>query len=939
MAGVADGETGQMSGTPNAERSPASTPVIRLEAVGLSYGATRALDGVTLDIPSACMVGLIGPDGVGKSSLLSLVAGARAIGEGRVHVLGGDMADAAHRRRTCPQIAYMPQGLGKNLYPTLSVFENVDFFGRLFGQDRHEREHRIDQLLKGTGLAPFADRPAGKLSGGMKQKLGLCCALIHDPDLLILDEPTTGVDPLSRRQFWELIDEIRGSRPGMSVVVATAYMEEAARFDWLVAMDEGRVLATGTPADLLRQTGADNLDAAFIALLPEEQRRDHREVVIPPRPSGRADDVAIEAEHLTVRFGDFTAVNNVSFRIPRGEIFGFLGSNGCGKTTTMKVLTGLLPASEGTARLFGHEVDANDMDVRRRVGYMSQAFSLYSELTIRQNLELHARLFRLPPDTIEDRVREMAQRFGLVDVIDTLPDALPLGVRQRLSLAVAMIHAPDILILDEPTSGVDPVARDGFWQNLSDLSRKDNVTIFVSTHFMNEAERCDRISLMHAGKVLVSDTPARLAEQRGGGSLEEAFVAYLQDAIGTPDAETPGTEPAVAIEAAPADTGAAAQHRLMRFFDLRRMFAYTHREALELRRDPIRATLAILGSLIMMFVLGYGINMDVENLSFAVMDRDETGISRDYILQVSGSRFFTELQPITDYDDLDRRMRSGELSLAIEIPPGFGRDVAHGRNIQIGAWIDGAMPSRAETVRGYVQAMHTQWLTERARLLYGSAATTGDFQIETRYRYNPDLKSIVAMAPAVIPILLLIIPAILATLSVVREKELGSIINFYVTPVTRLEFLVGKQLPYVALAMLNFFLLTAFAVFIFRVPFTGSFFAFTAAALLYVIITTAMGLVISAFISSQIAAIFATALLTMIPATQYSGLVDPVSSLQGAGAFIGRIYPTAHFVTITRGTFSKGLDFGDLTGPFVALLVTIPVLLVVGVMLLKKQAS
>ncbi|WP_027556575.1 ribosome-associated ATPase/putative transporter RbbA [Bradyrhizobium sp. Cp5.3] len=927
-----------MSDSPHGPTPSASAPVIRLEAVGLSYGTMCALDGITLDIPASRMVGLIGPDGVGKSSLLSLIAGARAIQDGHVHVLGGDMADAAHRRRTCPQIAYMPQGLGKNLYPTLSVFENVDFFGRLFGHDRREREERIQQLLGDTGLAPFADRPAGKLSGGMKQKLGLCCALIHDPDLLILDEPTTGVDPLSRRQFWELIETIRKDRPGMSVIVATAYMEEAARFDWLVAMDDGRVLATGTPPELLRQTGTDNLDAAFIALLPEEKRRAHKEVVIPPRRSDQGGDVAIEARDLTVKFGDFTAVDHVTFRIARGEIFGFLGSNGCGKTTTMKVLTGLLPASEGEARLFGREVDPRDMDVRRRVGYMSQAFSLYSELTVRQNLELHARLFRLAPDTIDGRVRDMVGRFDLANVIDALPDALPLGVRQRLSLAVAMIHAPDILILDEPTSGVDPVARDGFWQILSDLSRQDNVTIFVSTHFMNEAERCDRISLMHAGKVMISDTPEQIAARRGGGSLEEAFVAYLKDAIAATDTTKAAPMPHIATTAAAAKTH-GAMHSALSFFDPRRMFAYTQREALELKRDPIRATLAILGSLILMFVMGYGINMDVEDLSFAVMDRDDTTISRDYVLQIAGSRYFTELAPITDYEDLDRRMRSGELSLAIEIPPGFGRDVARGSNVQIGAWVDGAMPSRAETVRSYVQAMHATWLTQRARQLYGNAATTGDYQLEVRFLYNPDIRSIVAMAPAVIPILLLIIPAILATLSVVREKELGSIINFYVTPVTRLEFLIGKQLPYVALAMLNFFLLTAFAVFAFRVPFTGSFIAFTSAALLYVIITTAMGLVISSFMTSQIAAIFATALLTMIPATQYSGLVDPVSSLQGAGAVIGRIYPTAHFVTITRGTFSKGLDFGDLSGPFLALIVTIPVLLALGVALLKKQAS
>ncbi|MBR0804322.1 ribosome-dependent ATPase [Bradyrhizobium japonicum] len=917
-----------------------SEPVVHLDEVSLSYGSTRALDGITLDIPSACVVGLIGPDGVGKSSLLSLVAGAREIQTGQVHVLGGDMADAAHRRRTCPRIAYMPQGLGKNLYPTLSVFENVDFFGRLFGHDRHEREQRIAVLLRDTGLSPFVDRPAGKLSGGMKQKLGLCCALIHDPDLLILDEPTTGVDPLSRRQFWELIENIREARPQMSVIVATAYMEEAARFAWLMAMDNGHLLASGTPSDLLRRTGTDNLDAAFIALLPEEQRRGHKEVVIPPRGMGQDEDIAIEANHLTVKFGDFTAVDDVSFRIPRGEIFGFLGSNGCGKTTTMKVLTGLLPASAGEARLFGHEVDPRDMTVRARVGYMSQAFSLYSELTVRQNLELHARLFLLPADTIEGRVRDMVTRFDLVAFIDALPDALPLGVRQRLSLAVAMIHAPDVLILDEPTSGVDPIARDRLWQILSDLSRKDGVTIFVSTHFMNEAERCDRISLMHAGKVLISDTPARIAAERGNGNLEQAFVAHLQEAIDRVATPTvPSAQAAVSAAAPPTVEERHSSHRLLGFFDPRRMFAYTQREALELQRDPIRATLAIVGSLILMFVMGYGINTDVENLAFAVLDHDETTISRDYALQISGSRYFTEHAPITSYDDLDRRMRSGELSLAIELPPGFGRDVARGSNVQIGAWIDGSNPSRAETVRGYVQAMHTTWLVQRARELSGAGEATAAFQIEVRFLYNPDVKSIVAMAPAVIPILLLMIPAILAALSVVREKELGSIINFYVTPVTRLEFLLGKQIPYVALAMLNFFLLTAFAVFVFRVPFTGSFPAFTVGACLYVIISTAMGLLISSFLNSQIAAIFATALLTMIPATQYSGLVDSVSSLQGAGAVVGRIYPTAHFITITRGTFSKGLGFDDLSAPFLALIVTVPVLLGLGTLLLRKQAN
>jgi len=914
----------------------ASGPVARIAGVDLSYGKVRALDGIDLDIPSGVMVGLIGPDGVGKSSLLSLVAGAHKLQTGRVEVLGGDIGDINHRERTLPRIAYMPQGLGKNLYPTLSVYENVDFFARLFGHGRSERQRRINELLERTGLAPFPDRPAGKLSGGMKQKVGLCCALIHDPDLLILDEPTTGVDPLSRRQFWELIDDIRRERPSMSVVIATAYMEEAQRFDWLIAMDAGHVLATGTPAELLERTGAHNLDAAFVALLPEKKREGHHEVVIPPRPVGTTEDIAIEAEGLTMRFGDFTAVDSVSFRIPRGEIFGFLGSNGCGKTTTMKMLTGLLPATEGVASLFGHQVDANDIEVRRRVGYMSQAFSLYAELTVRQNLDLHARLFSMKEETIPARIDEMVDRFGLREVIDAFPDALPLGIRQRLSLAVAMIHSPGILILDEPTSGVDPVARDAFWQILSDLSRRDGVTIFVSTHFMNEAELCDRISLMHAGRVLVSDTPKNIIESRSAADLEEAFIAYLEDAIGDQPRQSQTSQPEKADGGTQARTSAPSVHGS---FDLRRMVAYSKREALELRRDPIRAALAIVGSLLLMIVMGYGITMDVEDLSFAVLDRDDTTVSRDYTLQIAGSRYFTQKDPIIDYADLDRRMENGELSVAIEIPPGFGSDIARGRDVEVAAWIDGAMPSRAETVRGYVQGMHSTWLATKARELYGDAASSGKFDIALRYRYNPGVESLIAMVPAVIPLLLMLIPSMLTALSVVREKENGSIVNFYVTPVTRLEFLLGKQAPYVVLAIGNFILLTAFAVFVFQVPLTGSFLTLSLAAILYVIVATGMGLLISTFISSQIAAVFATFLMTIIPSIQYGGIINPVSSLEGAGRFIGQVYPTSHFVTITRGTFSKGLDFADLAGSFTPLVIAVPVLLLLAVTLLKKQAG
>ena len=897
-------------------------PVARLEAVTQRYGDVAAADGVNLEIPAGRMVGFIGPDGVGKSTWLGLIAGARRPQQGRIEVLGGDIADAAHRRAVCPRIAYMPQGLGKNLYPTLSVFENIDFFGRLFGQSAGERARRIDALLAATGMSAFADRPARKLSGGMKQKLGLCCALIHDPDLLILDEPTTGVDPLSRRQFWRLIARIRAERPGMSVLIATAYMEEAEGFDWLVAVDSGRVLATGTPAELRARTGSATLEQAFLALLPEARRRGHREVVIPPIEAG---EVVISSRGLQKRFGDFVAVDDVNLDVRRGEIFGFLGSNGCGKSTTMKMLTGLLEPSAGEARLLGRRLDARDLETRRRVGYMSQSFSLYGELSARQNLALHARLFDLPPDEAAARIDVLTHRFGLDAVLDARSDTLPLGMRQRLQLAVAVLHRPDVLILDEPTSGVDPVARDGFWELIVELSRRDGVTIFVTTHFMNEASRCDRISLMHAGRVLVTDTPRALMERRGAATLDDAFVAYLEEAAGA--AEAPRAPP-VAVEPAPAHP---------RRFSLARLFSLAAREATELRRDPVRLTLAMLGSVILMLVMGYGINMDVEDLHFAVLDHDRSVASQSYALRIAGSRYFLEQPELVSHADLDARMRAGKLAMAVEIPPGFGRDLARGAAPEVAVWLDGSMPMRAEIARGYVMGVHAQTVAEA--MAEAGITTTPLATVETRFRYNPELRSLVAMAPLVIPLMLVFIPAMLTALSVVREKELGSIVNLYTTPASRLEFLVGKQLPYIALSMLNFAVMFVIAITLFEVPFKGSLVTLAAGALLYVTATTGLGLLMSTLMSSQVAAIAGTAIGTLLPAVQFSGLLDPVSSLEGLGKLVGAVYPTTHFLTITSGTFSKALDFSDLGGSFLPLVLAIPVLTGLSVRLLDKQGD
>ncbi|WP_377298031.1 ribosome-associated ATPase/putative transporter RbbA [Rhizobium sp. SGZ-381] len=916
-----------------------SEPVVQLQSVTHRYGEVAALDDVTLDIPAGCMVGLIGPDGVGKSTLLGLVAGVTRLQTGHISVLAGDMDEAAHRRAVCMRLAFMPQGLGRNLYPTLSVAENLDFFGRLFRLKADERRRHMDELLAVTGLLPYRDRPAGKLSGGMKQKLGICASLLHDPDLLILDEPTTGIDPLSRRQFWQLIERIRARRPSMSVIVATAYMEEAEGFEWLAALHAGRVIATGRPAEILAQTAKPTLDEAFAALMPSAEGKVLAPLTLSPRIVTDGPP-AIEAEGLTCRFGDFTAVDHVSFRIPKGEIFGFLGSNGSGKSTTMKMLTGLLPATEGVARLFGQPLLSRDIETRKRVGYMSQAFSLYGELSVRQNLELHARLFGLPADEIAPRVEVMLSEYDLTEVADKAPDALPLGIRQRLQLAAAVLHRPEILILDEPTSGVDPVARDAFWRSLISLSRKGGVTIFLSTHFMNEAERCDRISLMHQGRVLAVGAPKALCAERGKATLEETFIDVLSEAgMGTlseaPDAADATSRPA---ETAGVDAQGPSRERIRRF-DVGRLFAYARRETLEVLRDRARLIFALVGPALLLVTFGYGISFDVENLPFAIYDQDQSAESRQLVESFQGSRYFEERAAIVSQDALQRRLRTGELAVAVEIPPNFGRDLQRQLTPEVSVWLDGAMPFRAETARGYVNGLVAGSIADAKARQTGRTNATETVNLETRFRYNQSFKSTNAIVPSVLVLVLILIPAIMTALGIVKEKETGSIANFQATPVTRLEFLLGKQLPYVAIAFVSFLILILLTRFVFAVPIKGSLPVLMVGSLLYVSAATGFGLVVSSFVRSQVAAIFATAIVAMIPAVNFSGLLVPVSSLSGGGRLMGFSFPSAWYQPITVGVITKGLGLAQLWTNILVLAGFAVLYILIALVALRKRSA
>ena len=668
--------------------------------------------------------------------------------------------------------------------------------------------------------------------------------------------------------------------------------------------------------------------------------------MIPPRvdPGG---EPAIQATDLTKRFGSFTAVNRVSFTIGRGEIFGFLGSNGCGKSTTMKMLTGLLPATEGEAKLFGEPVDANDLATRNRVGYMSQAFSLYGELTVRQNLDLHAKIFNLPRDRARARIDELVDRFGLRAHLDAPSEELPLGLKQRLSLAVAVLHEPDMLLLDEPTSGVDPVARDEFWELLIDLSRRQGVTIFVSTHFMNEALRCDRISLMHAGTVLglrhsgAADGRARHRRpgirvhrfhrrRRGRPTRAGWNTAPRRREAGRQGGRDRAETPSVSSS----DTLA---HPTRSGLSLGRMLAYSRREAQEIERDPVRLLFAFLGSALMMLAFGFGITTDVENIRFAYLDLDQSPASRSYLSTFEGSRYFVRHAPAQTQEELQLRLKSHEIEVALEVEPNFGRNLGKGDVGEITAWVDGAPTNRAESLRQYLVGVHNTFLKEQLRSSPRVFPSQAAVEIETRFAYNPTFESVYAIVPSVPAILLILIPAILMAVSIVREKELGSIINFYVTPTRRLEFLLGKQLPYIVIGMINYAVLLLIAVVVFGVPLKGSGWMLTICTLLYVTATTAVGMLVSTFTSSQVAAVFITAILTILPTTQFSGLLQPVSTLDGGARVFGTLWPTTYYMHASVGAFTKGLGADGLLMDALALAAFIPVLIGLSVAGLPRQ--
>ncbi|MBD5415732.1 MAG: ABC transporter ATP-binding protein [Bacteroides sp.] len=470
----------------------AKCAAIEVKNLSKSYGSVHALKNVDLTVQPGELFGLIGPDGSGKSTLYAILATLLRPDSGSAKVFGLDTTTDAPKLRT--MIGYMPERF--SLYPDLSVRENLEFFASIFGVEVKDSYPLIAPIF--SQLEKFPNRMAGRLSGGMKQKLALSCALIHRPRLLLLDEPTTGVDAVSRAEFWEMLKQLRNS--GMTILVTTSYMDEARLCDRIALINDGHIGPAGNPADLL-QSSANSGSA----------------------PNSIQDGVpAIAVENLTKKFGDFAAVNNISFSVGKGEIFGFLGANGAGKTTAMRMLCGLSRPTSGSGTVIGFDINTQPEEIKRNIGYMSQRFSLYDQMTVEENLRLFATIYGLSAKEFRQRVNEIYDSLDMRPMANTLVRDIPTGWRQKLAFAASTIHKPELLFLDEPTGGVDPESRKKFWDIIYQAA-KDGMTIFVTTHYLDEADFCNRVSIMVDGQIAALDTPESLKQRYNAKTFDEVF--------------------------------------------------------------------------------------------------------------------------------------------------------------------------------------------------------------------------------------------------------------------------------------------------------------------------------------------------------------------------------------------------------------------------------
>ena len=710
----------------------------------------HALDGVSLEVPRGSLSALVGPDGAGKTTLVRLATGLMTADAGELTVLGIDVA--AHPQLVQDRVGYMPQRFG--LYEDLSVQENLDLYADLNGVSRQKRAQRYPELMEMTALGPFANRLAGQLSGGMKQKLGLACTLVRSPELLLLDEPTVGVDPLSRRELWEIIQRLVREE-GLTVLVSTSYLDEAEHCAPAIVLHKGRVLADGDPAivrnmadgrtfvadpaaghtaralqasllskpsviDAVPEGGSvrfvlsseqvDLAEAAelgdggkvraaeprfedgFMVLLHNSgARRPYAAPIVLSRPAGKdGDQAVVETRDLVRRFGAFTAVDHVSFEVHRGEVFGLLGPNGAGKTTTFRMLCGLLPASEGTLRVSGVDLRTARASARSRIGYVAQKFSLYGQLSVTENLEFFASAYGLFGHERSQRIAWALDQFELGALARLPSEHLPGGYKRRLAMAAALIHEPDILFLDEPTSGVDPVARREFWQGITALAEQ-GVTVIVTTHFMEEAEYCDHVVIMDAGRVLAQGTPAEIRRHAHPNStreptMEDAFIAIVEEARGPEGNRSADSDQGdtIAITGLPRLPLASAQ----------RVFALVRKESRQMIRDASSVAIGIVLPVVLILLFGYGLSLDVHDAPLAVVIEQPSLEATSLVGAFQLSPYFATTL-VTSMPQAEQLMLERKVDAILRIRSNFARDLALS-NAELQILVHGTDANRAD---------------------------------------------------------------------------------------------------------------------------------------------------------------------------------------------------------------------------------------------------
>ncbi|WP_353119416.1 ATP-binding cassette domain-containing protein [Nitratidesulfovibrio sp.] len=1032
-------------------------------APGSMASVVRAVDGVTLDLAPGTINGLLGPDGAGKTTLLRLAAGLLLPDAGSLTVLGHDTVAEAQAVQSA--IGYMPQRFG--LYEDLSVAENLSLYADLHGVSAAQKAERWPALMRMTGLAPFLDRLAGRLSGGMKQKLGLACTLVRSPRLLLLDEPTVGVDPLSRRELWNIVFSLVREH-GITVLVSTAYLDEAEHCDRVAIMHHGRLVGDGPPGDftrpmagrtwsvtpaararaaqnllgeapgvtdaVLRAGGvrlltetpqaaralvdggllaeqasapgvlgslhprAPDFEDGFLALfaaLPQESgpkdgvtggqlappdatssaapipRSEPDRALRHPAPSSAPDtpdtpDIptrtdspdappVIEVRGLERRFGTFMAVKGASFDVRRGEIFGLLGPNGAGKSTIFRMLCGLLPPTGGTLRVAGVDLRRAPAAARGRVGYVAQKFSLYGQLSVLENLRFFASAYGLHGAARDARIAWALRDFDLADVADAQSGELSLGYRQRLAMACALMHQPDILFLDEATSGVDPLARREFWRRITALA-ESGVTVIVTTHFLDEAEYCDRMAILVGGEVLALGTPAEIRalapteatpphgrRQDGAGhdtalppeaaTIERAFIALAErhraTEAGTSGATAPsgtaGPSPGPGTRPRADSTVPGAMEQDVRPSALRglllRMRGLLRKEWLQVVRDPSAIAIALIMPVALLFLFGYGISLDARDVPVAIVADDLGPEAMELAARLLLADTFRP-RVVTDMRRAEEDLRAGRVDAIVHLQSDFARRLSDATGAGAG-WtarpddappagdtgtvpvqliVNGVDPNNARTVSGYVTSVWQSWLS-------GRVATAGQVpavRLATRMWFNPTSDSRHFLVPGLMVLIMTLTGALLTAMVMAREWERGTMEALLVTPVRMGELLTGKLLPYFVLGMGGMVLTVIMALYLFGVPLRGSLAVLAGASSLFLTAALGMGLLISVLARNQFIAGQAALLSTFLPALFLSGFIFDLESTPGFVQAVSYVIAARYFATLLKTIFLAG---------------------------------